>query len=125
MNSELNISIPGKDNIILKKSFSFALNSIKTYSSLRKEKEYVISKQFLRSSTSIGANINESVSAVSKKDFAHKISIALKEARETKYWLLLLYESNLVSIDVSENLLQVEEIIKILTAISKTTKINS
>jgi four helix bundle protein len=113
-----------KDNVIIDKSFNFALNIIKIYKSLVDEKEFIISKQLLRSGTSIGANINESISAVSKKDFANKMSIALKEARETKYWLLLLKQSDLTRINLIDILDDSEEIIKILVAITKTTKAN-
>ena len=75
-----------KENIILSKSFNFALEIITIYKILISDKEFIISKQLLKSGTSIGANINESVSAESKKDFLHKLTIGLKEARETKYW---------------------------------------
>jgi len=80
-----------EDNIALEKSYKFALRIIKLYQYLTVEKrEYVLSKQILRSGTSIGANIEEAVGGFSRKDFLAKISIAYKEARETKYWLRLL-----------------------------------
>ncbi len=85
----------GKENVIVSKSFSFALEIIKVYKFLcSNSKEYILSKQLLRSGTSIGANINEAVASESKRDFIHKLSIALKEARETTYWLHLLKDSN-------------------------------
>ena len=80
-----------------------------------------MSKQLLPSGTSIGANIVESEAAQSRADFVHKLSISAKEARESKYWLQLLEQSTLTKIDVSEYLREIESIIKILTAIIKTT----
>lgn len=77
-------------NIVKEKSFNFSLQIINLYKKLVNEKEYVISKQLLRSATSIGANIEEADARYSKKDFTAKMSIASKEARETKYWLRLL-----------------------------------
>ena len=80
-----------KENIIQQKSFQFAVRIINLYKYLTNDKkEFVLSKQILRSGTSIGANINEALAAESKKDFVHKLSIAVKEARETYYWLNLL-----------------------------------
>lgn len=111
-----------KKNIIQDKSFDFALSIISLYKKLQAEKEYVISKQILRSATSIGANIEEAIAGQSKKDFLSKLSISLKEARETRYWLRLLQESELTSIDVSDYQNQALEIVNILSAIVKTTK---
>jgi len=110
-----------KDNLIVDKSFEFALNSIELYKALVAEKEYVLSKQFLRSSTSIGANVEEAIAGESRKDFVHKMSISAKEARESRYWLRLLDKSSLVNTDVTIQLKAIEEIINILTAIVKTT----
>ena len=110
-----------KESIIREKSFSFALQIIKLYKLLRYNKEYVISKQLLRSGTSIGANIMEAAAAQSKKDFLSKMSIASKEARETKYWLSLLNESELVNISYGNHLDEINHIINILTKIVKTT----
>jgi four helix bundle protein len=112
------------ESIIGNKSFDFALQVIELYKKLVNEKEFVISKQLLRSATSIGANVQESISAQSKKDFINKMYIALKESRESKYWLMLLKDSTLTNIDINIYLDKVEEIIKILTSIVKTTKIN-
>ena len=75
------------DSIIRKKSFQFSLKIINLYKNLKNEKEYIVSKQLLKSGTSIGANIEEALAGQSKKDFIAKMSISSKEARETKYWL--------------------------------------
>ncbi len=112
------------ESIIEKKSFEFAIKIIELYKKLNEQKEFVLSKQVLRSGTSIGANVNEAHSAESKKDFISKMSISLKEARETKYWLLLLRESFLYKEDLSLYLNLNEEIIKILVSIIKTSKKN-
>ncbi len=111
-----------KENIIVTKSFDFALLIIKLYRKLQVEKEFIISKQILRSGTSIGANIQEATAAFSKKDFTHKMSISSKEARETKYWLLLLKKSDITSIDVENHLTEIQSLINILTKIVKTSQ---
>lgn len=111
-------------NIILEKSFKFALDIIVIYKYLKKEqKEFVLSKQLLRSGTSIGANIHESLSAESRIDFVHKLSISLKEARETDYWLRLLYESQYIdnNIYTSANN-KLTEILRLLKSIILTSK---
>lgn len=113
-----------KENIILKKSFDFALQIIELYKQLIAEKEFVISKQLLRSGTSIGANVEEANAAISKRDFTAKMSIASKEARETRYWLRLLEKSNLVKLNYTKHLDEIEQIINILTAIVKTSQGN-
>jgi four helix bundle protein len=110
-----------KDNVIQKKSFDFALVVIRLYKLLQDKREFVLSRQLLRSGTSIGANVEEGNSGKSRKDFRAKMSVASKEARETRYWLQLLQESKLVDVDVSRELTQVEELIRILTSIVKTT----
>ena len=110
-----------KENIIKEKSFEFALEIIKLYKLLRQKKEYVISKQLLRSGTSVGANVVESEAAQSRKDFLSKMSIASKEARETEYWLNLLNQSDLVDINLQKYLDEIYSIINILTKIVKTT----
>ncbi|MDH5718509.1 MAG: four helix bundle protein [Spirochaetia bacterium] len=109
------------ENIIEQKSFNFALEIIELYKKLLENKEYVISKQLLKSGTSIGANVKEAQAAQSKKDFLSKMSIASKEAREVEYWLLLLEKSKLVNLNYKKNLANAKEIIKIITAIVKTT----
>ena len=112
------------ENIIEKKSYDFALEVIQLYKNLvESEREYIMSKQVLRSGTSIGANVREANSGVSKKDFVNKLGIALKEAKETEYWLSLLSDSNYLSKDKFESLIQkCNELIKILRSIILTTK---
>lgn len=111
-----------KKNIVKEKSFCFALEIIELYKKLIEEKEFVISKQLLRSGTSIGANIEEASAAYSRNDFLHKMTISSKEARETLYWLKLIQMSNLSKIDVEKYITSVDEIVRILTSIVKTTK---
>ena len=82
-----------KKNVIKEKSFEFAKEIVYLYKVLAEKREYVLSKQLLRSGTSIGANIREAEHAQSKADFIHKLSISLKEANETEYWLDLLFET--------------------------------
>jgi len=113
-----------KENIILEKSFAFALLTIELYKQMTEQKEFVLSKQLLRSGTSIGANVEEATAAFSKKDFAAKMSIASKEARETRYWLRLIDKSQIVKINVDIYLKNIEDIINILTAIVKTSQSN-
>ena len=110
-----------KDNIIEKKSKNFALRIIKIYRYLIEEKkEYVISKQLLKSGTSIGANVRESKRAQSIPDFYSKLNIDLKEAEETLYWLELLYESGYIEKEKIEPYYKDgEEIVKILVSITK------
>lgn len=93
-----------KNNPIKERSFKFALSIIKLYKKLQGQNEFIISKQLLRSGTSIGANIEEATAAQSKKDFLHKMSIASKEARETSYRLRLLKDGDLIKISVDEYL---------------------
>ena len=111
-----------KQNLIQDKSFTFALSIICLFKNLQAEREYIISKQILRSGTSIGANVEEAIAGQSKKDFLAKLSISLKEARETRYWLRLLAESELTKLDVSTYQKDVLEIVNILSAIVKTTR---
>lgn len=86
------------NNLIADKTFEFSLQIISLFIQLRAENEYVLSKQVLRSGTSIGANVSEAMAAQSKKDFINKMSIASKEVRETKYWLRLLDQSELTNL---------------------------
>jgi len=113
-----------KDNIILEKTLNFSLSAIEGYKKLIAQNELVISKQFLRSSTSIGANVNEAIAAQSKKDFISKMAIASKEAREARYWLTLIEKSNIAVLDCLSLLKEIDEIIRIITAIVKTTQEN-
>jgi four helix bundle protein len=110
--------------ILTEKTYHFALRVVKAYRYLKDEQnEYVLSKQMLRSGTSIGANCKEAIYAQSTLDFINKLSIALKEASETEYWLDLLHDSQYID-DKSYESIQQEcvEIIKLLTSIIKTTK---
>jgi len=113
-----------KENVVLNKSFNFALEIIELYKILKNKNEFIISKQLLRSGTSIGANVEEANAAQSKKDFATKMSIASKEARETRYWLRLLSRSKLVDYDFEKYLNKIDELIRIITAIVKTAQTN-
>lgn len=111
-----------EDNIIVQKSKSFSLKIITLYKFLVDEKkEYVLSKQILKSGTSIGANIKEAIRGQSKADFYAKMNISLKEASETEYWLELLKESNYIPSEVFRELYtQCQELLRILMAITKT-----
>jgi four helix bundle protein len=106
------------ENVIQEKSFQFALDVV----DLREKREFVLSRQLLRSGTSIGANVEEAISAQSRKDFVAKMSIATKEARETKYWLRLLRKSKLAAVDVGKELAKADELLRILTSIVMTAK---
>jgi len=112
------------DNVVQQKSFAFAIRIVKVYKHLISEKkEFVLSKQLLRSGTSIGANIEESIGGQSEKDFLSKISISYKEARETMYWLKLLQATEYLSEQEATSLLNdAEEICKILGKIQITLK---
>lgn len=115
-----------RENVVKSKSFNFAIRVIRLYQFLVSEKkEYVISKQLLRSGTSVGAMIRESEHAESKSDFKHKLSIAQKEINESIYWLELLEKTDYLD-EKEFNLLNNDavEIIKLLTAIVKATKLN-
>ena len=114
------------DNVLVDKSFQFAIRVVKLYKYLCDDKkEFILSKQLFRSGTSIGANINESQDAQSKNDFVAKLSISLKEARESKYWLELLKETNYLTSKEAESILNdLEEVIKLLVSIIKTAKEN-
>ena|SRR5688572_15628003 len=114
-----------RENVLKNKSYQFAIGIIRFYKFLIEVKrEFVIAKQILRSGTSIGAMVEEANQAESKADFIHKLSIANKEANETHYWLRLLRDSE-VDIDETTLLLNdCEELLKLLTAIIKSTKAN-
>ena len=128
MNVEFWMEKEMSDNIILDKSFEFAIRVVKLYKYLCDDKkEYVLSKQLLRAGTSIGANISEAQAGQSKADFIAKMAIASKEARESKYWIDLLIKTDYL--DINENhvkslLNDIEEIIKLLTSIVKTSMEN-
>lgn len=86
-----------KENIIAVKSYVFAILIVELYKKLLTQNEYILSKQILKSGTSIGANVEEAIGGISKKDFRAKMSIAYKEARETNYWLRLLKDTHYIS----------------------------
>lgn len=113
-----------EDNIIQQKSFAFAIRIVNLYKYLAYDKkEFVLSKQMLRSGTSIGANIEEAIGGVSDKDFLHKLSVSYKEARETIYWLKLLYQTDLIAkIDFDSHHTDAEELCRILGKIQLTLK---
>ena len=113
-----------EDNVIKEKSVKFAIRAVEMYKYLSETKqEYVMSKQFLRSGTSIGANVSEGVYAQSRSDFISKMSIALKEAAETEYWLELLNRTGYIT-EKQHNSMHEDcrEVIKLLAAIVKSTK---
>ncbi len=114
----------GKENIIASKSYAFALEIIRLYKTLsNNKKEYVLSKQILRSGTSVGANVHEAEASESKKDFIHKSGIALKEIRETSYWLNLLKDSDYICEEGFKKLISLaDELTRILNNIILTTK---
>ena len=112
------------DNIIVDKSKAFALRIIRLYKYLKNEKsEFVLSKQLLRSGTSIGANVKEAIRGQSRADFYAKLNISLKEASETEYWLELLHESEYIEEKAFNSIYaDCQELIKLLVAITKTQK---
>ena len=113
-----------KKNILKETSFSFAIRIVKLYQFLRKDhNDDVLSKQILRSGTTIGASIRESIKAASKRDFIYKLTISLKEADETSYWLELLYRTSFLDEKIYLSLTNdCNEIIKLLTSSLKTAK---
>ena len=110
-----------KDNVVKNKSYDFAVRIVKVYQYLCDEKkEYTLSKQLLRSGTSIGANIEEAIGGQSKKDFFAKLTISYKEARETHYWIRLLTDTNYLSEEQRFSLIaDVEELLKLIGSIQK------
>jgi four helix bundle protein len=115
-----------KENVIKNKSFLFAVRIVKLYQYLSEQKkEYVLSKQLLRSGTCVGAMVREAEYAETKNDFKHKLGIAQKETNETLYWLELLKETNYLNEEQFESIsIDAIEIIKLLASITKTTKFN-
>ena len=113
-----------ENNLIAEKSFDFAKEAVDLYKILRyKRKEFVMSTQFLRSSTSIVANVEEAIGAQSKRDFLHKLSISYKEARETKIWIKLLKHGDFVLPSEADKLIEeADEICRILGKIISTLK---
>ena len=112
-----------KTSIVGDKSYQFALKIIALSRRLREQREFEIARQILRSGTSIGANIEEALAAVSRAEFTAKIAIASKEARETRYWLRLIRDSETITNSVVSPLMKdVDELIRMLTAIVKTAQ---
>lgn len=113
-----------KESILKTKSYSFAILVVNTYKVISSQKrEFTLSRQLLKSGTSIGANIREAEFAQSKKDFINKMSIALKEAGETEYWLLLLKDTNYIEVDDFDTLVNFnKELIKMLVSTINTMK---
>ncbi|MDP5229739.1 MAG: four helix bundle protein [Cellulophaga sp.] len=112
------------ENIVKSKSFDFAIDIVYLYKRLvAEQKEFVMSKQLLKSVTSIGANVREAEFAVSRADFINKMAISLKEANETEYWLDLLYKTNYIDENVFKDFkIKIEELLKLLISIFKTTR---
>ena len=107
-----------RKNVVLEKSFAFSLKVLKVYASLKEQKEYDLARQFLRSGTSIGANIEEAQGAQSKRDFISKLSISYKEARECRYWIRLFIESSVIDHELLPILLSdVTKLCKLLSSI--------
>jgi len=111
-------------NLVQEKSFEFAVSIVRYYKQLKTQNEFAIANQLLRSGTSIGANVEEALGGSSKKDFINKMTIALKEARESKYWLRLIYESD-IDKNVSKLLIEANSLVNILSKIVKTSKDDS
>lgn len=118
-----------EDNIIVQKSFDFAVRSINLYKHLcynAPNKEFIISKQLVRSGTSIGANIEEAIGGQSTADFISKLSIAYKEARESRYWIKLLHKTNYITDTEYKSLIaDLDDIINIIAKIKLTTQKNN
>lgn len=113
-----------KESILKSKSYDFAIFIVKTYKVISSEKkEFTLSRQLLKSGTSIGANIREAEFAQSNKDFINKMSIALKEANETEYWLSLLKDTEYINLDTFTKLVNInKELIKMLVSTINTMK---
>ena len=112
-----------QENIIQDKSYPFALSIIKLVKNFSNRNEgYVIGRQLLKAGTSIGANVEEGIAAFSRQDFTYKMSIALKEARETHYWLRLIRDSKLLGWVIDNLVDDAYELIRILTSIVKTSQ---
>jgi len=111
-----------KSNLIQEKSFEFAVLSLDLYKKLRSAQEDVLAKQFLRSSTSIGANVEEAIAGISKRDFIAKLAISLKEARETYYWLRVIEAGDFIQYDFALLKEEAQRLVRILSSIIKTCK---
>lgn len=114
-----------RENIVKTKSFEFAVQIVELCKNLVERKEFVLSKQLLRSGTAVGALIREAEQAESKKDFIHKMAISLKESNETEYWLELLFKTSYLDRDSYSQLqFSSRELTKLLTSIIRSTKAN-
>lgn len=115
-----------RENIIQQKSYDFAVRIVKAYKYMIENKsEYVLSKQLVRCGTSIGANVEEAIGGQSTKDFYAKMTISYKEARECRFWIRLMTDTDYLTKEQGQSLLgDLEEVLKIITAIQKTTKGN-
>jgi len=114
------------NSLVYEKAYSFAIRIVNAYKFLNEKQAFVLSKQLLRSGTSIGANIAEANGAISEADFSAKISIAYKEVLETKYWLSLLKDTEYIAADVYKSMhSEADEIAKMLYTILKKTRINN
>ena len=112
-------------NVVKDKSYAFAIQIVELYKVLIDKKEFVLSKQLLRSGTAVGALIQEAEHAESKKDFIHKLSISLKEANETTYWLNLLFDTNYIEKESFNKINNLNiELIRLLVSIIKSSKNN-
>ena len=111
-----------RPNVVRDRSFELAVAIVKLCMRLQSKREYILSKQLLRSGTSIGANIEEALAGHSRRDFLFKMTIAHKEARETHYWLRLLTHSQPVPVDVTHELEATEDVLRLLSSITKTTR---
>lgn len=116
-----------KENIVVEKSYKFAVRIVNLYLYLKKEKnEYELSRQILRSGCSIGSNVEEAIGGHSRKDFSAKLGIAYKEARETKFWLRLLHDTKFIETYLYKSLSDdCEELLKIIGSIQITIKKNN
>jgi four helix bundle protein len=111
------------ESVLRNKSYAFGLQSVQVGYELIEKKEFILSKQFIRSATSIGANIEEAIGSYSRKEFLHKITISYKEARETKYWIRLLKDSEWLETAKAESLLiDLEELLKMTASTIKSVK---
>jgi four helix bundle protein len=111
------------NNVIQDKSYAFALRIIKLHTQLIENRNFELGSQVLKSGTSIGANVEEAIGAISTKNFLAKLTISYKESRETLYWLRLLRDSHKILPDIANSLIDdVEELLRIITAIQKTTR---
>ena len=111
------------NNVVVDKSYAFALKSIQLYQFLKNQKEFDLGRQILKSGTSIGANVEEAIGAHSERDFVAKLGIAYKESREAHYWVRLLYDASIITVDQAQPLLeQSEELLRIIGSIQKKMK---